>query len=214
MPSCGTTVQQRGVRRRRFLYLGTNLISPVGETLRFCGTFSGICVFPEKYSYPVCGSRASCFLITMWKPLRQHSPNGTRLGFWRYTLLSSRRRRSLFEEKSKSLGAGNPVSGSFQQCWRSLGFISTSLTQRKCICHLILLDWQRIFCYENRTDAYGALPGGCGRRCPSGSTPIELRCNHAPSSVPKSGIQVEEHVHCASETGDRMSPLETSGYAT
>jgi hypothetical protein len=51
----------------------------------------------------------------------------------------------------------------------------------------VLLDWQRFFCYENRTDAYGDLPALCDRRCPSGSIRKELHCNHAFFSVPESG---------------------------
>src|SRR5208282_3312373 len=63
----------------------------------------------------------------------------------------------------------------------------------------LLLDWQPIFCYENRTDACGGLPAWCDRRCPSGFVWEELHCNHACSSVPNSEIRVEARVQAPPE---------------
>lgn len=74
-------------------------------------------------------------------------------------------------------------------CVASLRFMSAFLTQRKWYMPPVLLGWQRISCYENRTDALGDVPAGCYQWGPPEPALKELPCNHACFSVPKIGNQ-------------------------
>jgi hypothetical protein len=94
-----------------------------------------------------------------------------------------------------SLGAGNLVYTNFHLGGRAEIHFCLIDTAEMYLPPL-LLHWQRIFCYENRTDAYRALATWCDRRCLSGSTRKEPYCIHALLSVPKSGNQLEALVQC------------------
>jgi hypothetical protein len=91
-------------------------------------------------------------------------------------------------------------------CVASPRFISAFLTQRKWYMPPVRLGWQRISCYENRTDALGDLPACCS--CGVRPNPF---CRNSPATTraflfQKSEIKPEPGVHCAIRTGDRMSP--------
>ena len=70
-------------------------------------------------------------------------------------------------------------------CVGSPRLISAPLIQRKWYMPTVLLGWQRIFCYESRTDAQRT----CSVAATGGVRPNpflkELHCNHACFSVPK-----------------------------
>ncbi len=155
------------VRRRRFLFLETNLLPGRGAPLRFYGT-----VFPD-WCLPGKG------IVTQSTGHRQVIPSYTthklRVRFLKWhaageihiTFSDSRR----LEEKSKffNLFSDCPLmtcslclANSVSSVWvASLRFISALWTQRKWYMPPVLLGWQRISCYENRTDALGDLPACC-----------------------------------------------------
>ncbi len=99
-------------------------------------------------------------------------------------------------------------------CGRCTGFISPSLTQRKWYMPPVVPGWQRISCYENRTDAYQDRPAGCDRWCPSRSMGREPHCNHAHFPVPKSENPVGSSSSCTIETDVRISPEGVGSCAT
>ncbi|SPE44973.1 hypothetical protein SBA7_60010 [Candidatus Sulfotelmatobacter sp. SbA7] len=72
--------------------------------------------------------------------------------------LSSRPRCSR-EADAVSPGADNIVSGNFHRWGRTEIHFCLSDTVEMYMPPL-LLDWPRIFCYENRTDSYGDLRAG------------------------------------------------------
>jgi hypothetical protein len=172
-------------RRRQFLILGNQSHPPrLGSPLGFCDTvFPDLCL-PEGYSYSVSGAQASCFLLPFRnfevKFLKWHAAVILEI----HATLSSRPRCSR-EADAVSPGADNLVSGNFHRWGRTEIHFCLSDTAEMYMPPL-LLDWPRMSCYENRTDAYGLTLARCDRRCPSESRRKEPHCNHARFSVPKS----------------------------
>jgi hypothetical protein len=88
LPSCGTTVQQYGVRRRRFLFSGTNLILPGrGAPLRFCDTVFPDWCLPGKDIVTPSPCHTQVIPSYTTHKLRGKIPQMAR-GWERYTLLS------------------------------------------------------------------------------------------------------------------------------